>query len=317
VSSSRVLGYAFAIEILGKIMIEKIPFGRTGHDSSRTIFGAAALGAMKQERADATLAKLDLYGVNHIDVAASYGDAELRLAPFLQTRRQDFFLATKTGLRTRQGAKEQLHASLARMQVEQIDLIQMHNLVQPDQWEVAMGPGGALEALIEARDEGLVRFIGVTGHGTYAPSMHKKSVETFAFDSILVPYNFTMMENPQYADDFEALYELCQANQVAIQTIKSVALRRWRDDDADKRFSWYKPIRDPEVLKRAVDFVLSRPGLFLNTTSDASLLDAIFRAAGGEIAVPDSLELAADTASLGMEPLFGRDESDDVLLREA
>jgi len=280
--------------------------------SSRAIFGAAALGAMKQERADATLAKLDVYGVNHIDCAASYGEAELRLAPFLKTRRQDFFLATKTGLRSKQAAKEQLHASLTRMGVEQIDLIQMHNLTQPDQWEEAMGPGGALEALVEARDEGLVRFIGVTGHGTYAPSMHIRSLEAFEFDSILVPYNPSMMDNPQYAEDFEALYSMCLERQVAMQTIKGIALRRWREDDPEKQFSWYKPIREPEPLKRAVHFVLSRPGLFLNTTSDATLLDSVFQAAGEEMSAPDPLELAADAAALGVEPLFVRDVSDDV-----
>ena len=297
--------------------MEKAPFGRTGHHSSRAIFGAAALGAMRQDRADETLAKLDLYGVNHIDVAASYGDAELRLAPFLRTRRKDFFLATKTGLRTKQGARDQLHASLERMGVEQIDLIQMHNLVQVDQWEVAMGPGGALEALVDAKAEGLVRFIGVTGHGTYAPSMHKKSLETYEFDSILVPYNFAMMENPQYAQDFEALYSLCQERQVAMQTIKAIALRRWREEDPEKHFSWYKPIREPEALKRAVDFVLSRPGLFLNTTSDASLLDAVFAAAREEIGSPDALALRSDAAQLGVEPLFVRDVSDDVLVKES
>jgi aryl-alcohol dehydrogenase-like predicted oxidoreductase len=298
-------------------MIERIPFGKTGHDSARTLFGAAALGAMKQDRADATLAKLDHFGINHIDVAASYGDAELRLAPFLSTRRNDFFLATKTGLRTKDKAKDQLKASLERMQVDQIDLIQMHNLVKPDEWEVAMGPGGALEGLIEARDEGLVRFIGVTGHGTYAPAMHKKSLETFAFDAILVPYNYSMMGNAQYAEDFEALYALCMERQVAMQTIKSVALRRWREDDPEKHFSWYRPIREPEPLKRAVDFVLSRPGLFLNTTSDAALLDAIFGAAGAQISEPDPLALATDAANLGIEPLFVRDVSDDVILKEA
>ncbi len=292
--------------------MEKIPFGRTGHLSSRAIFGAAALGAMKQERADATLAKLDVYGVNHIDCAASYGEAELRLAPFLQTRRKDFFLATKTGLRSKQAAKDQLHASLERMGVEQIDLIQLHNLTQADQWQEAMGPGGALEALVEARDEGLVRFIGVTGHGTYAPSMHIRSLEAFDFDSILVPYNPSMMENPQYAQDFEALYALCAERQVAMQTIKAIALRRWRQDDPEKHFSWYKPIREPEPLKRAVDFVLSRPGLFLNTTSDASLLDLIFQAASDDVQAPDPLALAADAATLGVEPLFIRDVSDDV-----
>lgn len=292
--------------------MEKIAFGSTGHMSSRVLFGAAALGAMKQERADATLAKLDHYGINHIDVAASYGDAELRLAPFLKTRRADFFLATKTGLRTKDEAAAELRASLERMQVEQIDLIQMHNLTKQADWEVAMGPGGALEALVDARAEGLVRFIGVTGHGTYAASMHQQSLEAFEFDSILAPYNFAMMQNPAYAEDFEALYQLCQKRGVAIQTIKSIALRRWREDDPEKHYSWYKPIREPQALKRAVDYVLSRPGLFLNSTSDASLLDPLFGAASDSVEVPDPDMMAADAEILGVEALFVRDVSDDV-----
>ena len=292
--------------------IEKIPFGQTGHESSRVIFGAAALGAMRQERADETLAKLDVFGINHIDCAASYGDAELRLAPLLGRRREDFFLATKTGLRTRDEAAAELDRSLERMQVEQIDLIQMHNLTQADQWEVAMGPGGALEALVAAKEAGKVRFIGVTGHGTYCPSMHTRSLEAYAFDSVLVPYNFAMMQNETYAEDFERLYQLCQTRGVAMQTIKGVALRRWREDDPEKRYSWYKPIRDPEPLKRAVDFVLSRPGLFLNSTSDASLLDHVFRAATQPVSTPDEALLAMDADDLGIEPLFVRDLTDDV-----
>ena len=297
-------------------MIERIPFGATGHISSRAIFGAAALGGMSQDRADATLAKLDLYGVNHIDVAASYGDAELRLAPFLATRRDDFFLATKTRFRTRTEAKDELKLSLERMQVDQVDLIQMHNLTQADQWEVAMGPGGALEGLIEARDEGLVRFIGVTGHGTYAPEMHMRSLEAFPFASILVPYNYSMMGDAQYAENFNALYEMCTARDVAMQTIKGIALRRWRDGDEQKRYSWYMPIREAEPMKRAINFVLSRPGLFLNTTSDGTLLDQVFAAAGETIEEPDELALAADAETLGVERLFVRDESDDVLIAE-
>ncbi|MEM9621966.1 MAG: aldo/keto reductase [Pseudomonadota bacterium] len=295
-------------------MIDKEPFGKTGHDSSRVIFGAAALGAMKQERANATLAKLDLHGINHIDVAASYGDAELRLAPFLQTRRNDFFLATKTRFRTRQEARDEVQASLERMQVDQIDLIQMHNLTKADEWEVAMGPGGALEALIEARDEGLVRFIGVTGHGTYCPSMHTRSLRAYDFDSVLVPYNFSMLSNPQYAEDFAELYALCEEKQVAMQTIKAIALRRWQEDDPEKRYSWYKPLTEPTAMKRAIDFVLSKPRLFLNTTSDATLLDRVFAAAAEPIAEPDPIALAADQQTLGIEPLFVRDVSDDVLL---
>ncbi|MEM7101001.1 MAG: aldo/keto reductase [Pseudomonadota bacterium] len=295
-------------------MIERIAFGSTGHISSRLIFGAAALGAMRQDRADQTLAKLDVYGINHIDAAASYGEAELRLAPFLKTRRSDFFLATKTGLRTRDKAKAQIEASLERMQVDQIDLIQMHNLTKADEWDVAMGPGGALEALIEAKEQGLVRFLGVTGHGTYCPAMHIQSLNAFDFDSVLVPYNYTMMSNPDYAADFNALYDLCQSKGVAMQTIKSIAMRRWRDDDPEKHFSWYKPITDPEAMKRAVDFVLSRSNLFLNTSSDASLLDNLFMAGGAPVEEPDNLALDADVAALGQEPLFVRGVSDDVML---
>ena len=175
--------------------IERIPFGTTGHQSSRAIFGAAALGAMKQDRADRTLELIQQWGLNHIDVAASYGDAELRLAPWLKHYRDSVFLASKTGHRTYEKAKKQIHASLERMQVDQIDLIQMHNLTQADQWETAMGSGGAMEALLEAKEQGLVRFLGVTGHGTYAPAMHLQSLEAYPFDSILVPYNYAMMQS--------------------------------------------------------------------------------------------------------------------------
>lgn len=293
-------------------MIDKIPFGNTGHDSSRAIFGAAALGAMRQERADATLALLDEYGINHIDTAASYGDSELRLASFLATRRKDFFLATKTGQRTKQGAAEEIRKSLDRMQIDQIDLIQMHNLTKQSEWDVAMGPGGALEALIDAQQEGLVRFLGVTGHGTYCPAMHVQSLQAYDFDSVLVPYNYSMMNNPQYAADFESLYTLCTSRNVAMQTIKGIALRRWREDDPDKRFSWYKPIREAEPMQRAIDFVMCRDNLFFNTTSDASLLPQVLRAVGAAGPRPDAQVLADDAQQLGLEPLFVRDVSDDV-----
>lgn len=295
-------------------MIQRIEFGRTGHFSSRVIFGAAALGGMKQERADRTLELLDIYGLNHIDTAASYGESEVRLAPFLKTRRQDFFLATKTGHRTFDKAREQLHRSLERLGVDHVDLIQMHNLAQADQWDVAMGEGGALQALVEARDEGLVRHIGVTGHGTYIPSMHKKSLENFAFASVLMPYNYSMMCNPQYAADFEATRALCKERGVAIQTIKAIALRRWQDSDSAKRFSWYAPITEPEAMRRAVHRVLCEPDLFLNTTSDATLLEQILKFASESIERPTDEQMQADQENLGIEPLFVRDVSDDVIL---
>lgn len=298
-------------------MIERIPFGRTGHHSSRVIFGAAALGGMKPERAEKTLELLDEFGLNHIDTAASYGDSELRLAPFLQTRRADFFLATKTGQRTGDKARAELERSLERLGVDQVDLIQLHNLAQERDWETAFGPGGAVAALQQARQEGLVKHIGITGHGTYIAEMHSKSLAAFAFTSVLLPYNFSMMSTPEYAADFEALYDQCQAQQIAVQTIKAVARRRWVEGDADKRFSWYKPIRDPEPLKRAVHYVLARPGLFLNTTSDATLLPAVLQAASEPLEPPTAAQMAADQIAQDIEPLFVRGVSDDVLLENS
>ena len=294
--------------------IERIAFGNTNHLSSRAIFGAAALGAMNQNRADRTMDLVATWGLNHIDVAASYGDAELRLAPWLKHNRDSVFLATKTGHRTYKDAKAQLHASLERLQVDQIDMIQMHNLTQADQWEVAMGPGGALEALVEAKEAGLVRFLGVTGHGTYAPAMHMQSLEAFAFDSILVPYNFIMMQQPQYAHDFEALYTMCQARGVAMQTIKGIAARRWQDGDEEKRFSWYRPITDADAMKRAIDYVLNRKNVFINTSSDATLLEPALKCIAQPRAESDLQLLAQDAERLGIEPLFIRDVSDDVVV---
>ena len=294
--------------------IERMPFGTTGHQSSRAIFGAAALGAMKQDRADRTLELIQQWGLNHIDVAASYGDAELRLAPWLKHYRDSVFLASKTGHRTYEKAKKQIHASLERMQVDQIDLIQMHNLTQADQWETAMGTGGAMEALLEAKEQGLVRFLGVTGHGTYAPAMHLQSLEAYPFDSILVPYNYAMMQQPQYADDFNALYNMCQDRGVAMQTIKSIAARRWQDDDEEKRFSWYRPITDADAMKRAIDFVLNRENLFVNTSSDATLLERSLDAIAQPTAEVDLALLAEDAQRFGVEALFVRDVSDDVII---
>jgi aryl-alcohol dehydrogenase-like predicted oxidoreductase len=283
--------------------IDIAPFGSTGHNSSRVIFGAAALGGMSQERADATLALLAPAGVNHIDTAASYGESELRLAPFLADNRQRFFLATKTGDRDGSTARASLEASLERMGVDQVDLIQLHNLVEDDEWQTAHGPGGALEALVAARDEGLCRFIGVTGHGTRIPGMHLRSLEAFPYDSVLFPYNFSMMQRPDYRADVEALVALCAERGVAVQTIKSIARRRWPDDTA-RRFSWYEPIEDPEAIGRAVNYVLGRPGLFLNSSSDARLLSAALDAAANLSGTPSDEAMAADADALSITPLF-------------
>jgi aryl-alcohol dehydrogenase-like predicted oxidoreductase len=284
-------------------MIDRAPFGRTGHNSSRVIFGAAALGSMRQERADQVLATLLELGVNHIDTAASYGDSELRIAPWMPAHRERFFLATKTGERSGDGARASLERSLTRLGVDSVDLIQLHNLVEPDEWEVAHGPGGAVEALSRARDEGLVRFIGVTGHGLRIAGMHLRSLERFDFGSVLLPYNYPVMSDDQYRADVDALLEVCEQRGVAVQTIKSVARRRW-PDGAEPQHSWYEPLADGEALVRAVRYVLGRPGLFLNSSSDARLLRPTLAAAVAGGPAPTDEEMAADVERHGIEPLF-------------
>ena len=282
------------------------PFGSTGHDSTRVIFGAAALGAMSQDRADATLSKVHEWGINHIDTAAGYGASEDRLQPWLAEHRDDVFLATKTGERTGTAARAELERSLERMAVERVDLIQLHNLVEPDEFDTAFAPGGAVEALAAARDEGLVAHIGVTGHGLRIAGMHVRSLERFDFASVLFPVNFILLDNPAYRADVEELLGVCAERGVAVQTIKSIARGRWSDENVP-HFSWYDPLTDPAAIGRAVRFVLSNPQMFLNTTSDARLLPAVVEAAVGDLARPTDDEMRADIADEGITPLFDGD----------
>lgn len=287
-------------------MLPVAEFGPTGHRSTRVIFGAAALGAMSQERADRTMERVAEWGINHIDTAASYGESEVRLRPWLATHRRDVFLATKTGERSGDAARAQLDASLERMGVERVDLIQLHNLVEDDEWATAFAPGGAVEALAAARDEGLVDHIGVTGHGLRIPGMHLRSLERFDFASVLLPFNFVLMDNPSYRADVEDLLEVCAQRSVAVQTIKSIARGRWADGDT-ARFSWYDPLTDPAPIDRAVRYVLANEQLFLDTTSDARLLPMIVDAAAGELVAPSDEELRADVVAEGITPLFTAD----------
>jgi aryl-alcohol dehydrogenase-like predicted oxidoreductase len=209
----------------------------------------------------------------------------------------------RTGERTGDGARAGLEASLTRLGVDSVDLIQLHNLVEPGEWETAHGPGGAVEALARARDEGLVKFIGVTGHGLRIAGMHVRSLQRFDFSSVLLPYNFTVMSDDGYRADVEELLQLCQERDVAVQTIKSVARRRW-PEGTEPEYSWYEPLADRDALGRAVRYILGRPGLFLNSSSDARLLRPILEAATAGGPVPADEEMAADVDRHGIEPLF-------------
>lgn len=279
------------------------PFGRSGHMSTRTLFGAASLGPVTQEEADSTLEVLLRYGVNHIDVAAGYGDAELRLAPWLKTRRADFYLATKTGARTAKEAKEELHRSLDRMQVDYVDLWQLHNLADPIEWDIALSPGGAIEAAIEAKAEGLIRAIGVTGHGAQIAATHRRSLERFDFDSVLLPYNYVTMQNPYYAENFNALVATCQQRNVAVQTIKSIAYKPWLGQPHTHN-TWYAPLEEQEDIDQAVHWVLDRPGIFLNTVGDIHLLPKVLDAASRFQEGTTDQEMASMVNRLQMVPLF-------------
>jgi aryl-alcohol dehydrogenase-like predicted oxidoreductase len=284
-------------------VIQRRPFGATGHESSRAIFGAAALGNVSKADADRTLDLLLAHGVNHIDVAASYGDAELRVATWLRRNPGTFFVATKTGERTYRAAREEIRRSLDRLGVDRIDSIQLHNLVDVIDWETALGAQGALEAAVEAREEGLVRFIGVTGHGLSVPEMHRRSLERFAFDSVLVPYNYVQLRDERYARTFEALATVCAQRDVALQTIKSIAWRRW-DGRPATAATWYEPLREQADIDLAVHWVLGRPEAFLLTTGDVELLPRVLDAVERFQRRPSDLELAALAARRELAPLF-------------
>jgi len=286
------------------------PFGNTERISSRIIFGAAAFFVMRQEKADAILELLLQYGVNHIDVAASYGDAELRVGAWMPAYRDRFFLATKTGERTAKGAKESIERSLKRLQVDYVDLIQFHNLTDEEGWNTVFAPGGALDAALEARDKGQVRFIGVTGHGIQAPHMHLRSLERFDFDSVLLPYNYMMMQDASYADGFNTLLEECKKRIIAVQTIKGIARRRWKEDNNERHFSWYEPVKDPQALRQAVHWVLSQPGVFLNTSSDTTLLPMILKAASEFNEGTGHVDMTKVSNRLAMEPIFAEGLAD-------
>jgi aryl-alcohol dehydrogenase-like predicted oxidoreductase len=285
-------------------MIGQAVFGRTGHKSTRTLFGAAALSSVTQAEADATIELLQSYGVNHYDTAASYGESELRIGSWISRHGRPYsFLATKTGERTYAGARDEFHRSLERLNVDRVDMIQLHNLVEPQEWETALGPGGALEALIEAREQGLVRFIGVTGHGLTVAAMHLKALQRFDFDSVLLPLNYVLEQKAQYMEDFKALTAYCVAHQVAIQTIKSITRAPWGDRQ-QTHATWYEPLEEQSDIDLAVQWVLGYSGLFLNTVGDIHVLPKVLSAADRFDAGPADEDMKAMLSRLEMSSLF-------------
>lgn len=288
-----------------RMPIEKRPFGRTGHHSTAVIFGAAALARVDQAVADDALDQLLEYGVNHIDTAARYGDSELRIGPWMERHRARFFLATKTGDRDKQGARDSIHRSLERLRTDHVDLIQLHALIHPDEWEQALSPGGALEACVEARDQGLVKYIGVTGHGWTVAAMHRRALERFDFDSILLPWSPFAQKHVTYGPDFERTVALAERRGVAVQTIKGIARGPWAAGATRDRSTWYQPLETIEDIRPAVHWVLSRPGIFLLSAGDIGLLPLVLQAAGEPVALPSPAAIQALTERAGLASIFG------------
>ena len=284
-------------------MIPTLEFGRTGHKSTRTIFGAAAFWDTPQKAVDATMDLVLENGVNHVDTAFSYGRSQELLGNWIKRNGRPFFLATKTEMRTKAEAYEQIRRSLELLHVDQVDLIQLHALHEEDDWQTAFGADGVLEAVIDARDEGLARFIGVTGHGVPVPEFHLRSFEQFDFDSVLLPYNHVMMQNSRYAKSFNEVVALCAERNVAVQTIKGVTRSPW-NDMKQTRTTWYRPLEAQEDIDRAVHWVFGHPQAFLNTAGDINILPRILDAAHRFEERPSDEEMQAMMNRLKMEPLF-------------
>jgi aryl-alcohol dehydrogenase-like predicted oxidoreductase len=288
-------------------MIAKSPFGHTGHNSTRALFGAAAFADVSQADADKTLDILFHFGINHIDTAASYGEAELRIGPWMPKHRDKFFLATKTEERTYKGAMRDLENSRKRLKSDVIDLWQMHVLVDEDGWQTAMGADGALKAFIEAKDKGWVRFLGVTGHGVQAPDFHRRSLEVHPFDSVLLPWNYPMSLNNKYSRSFTRLKTICSEKNIVMQAIKGICRRPW-PEGKQNRATWYEPLEKQEDINRAVAYILSDPQYFMNTAGDIDVLPRVLQAASdfaqGKITAPSNADMAEMADKLDMAALF-------------
>jgi predicted aldo/keto reductase-like oxidoreductase len=287
-------------------MISSMPFGKTGHMSSRALLGAAAFGQVTQQEADAAIDAALAAGINHVDTAASYGHSEELIGSWIRRHGKPFFLATKTGERRAGPAYDEIRRSLERLGVSQVDLLQLHNLVEPEGWRTALGPDGALEAAIRAKEEGLTRFIGVTGHGLSAPAQHRAALERYPFDSVLFPFSYILSKNASYWADVTALLDVCAERQVAAQTIKAVVRAPWGERPAAAP-TWYEPLTDSREIELSVSWVLGHPQTFLNTVGDVKLLPRVLEAVARFSAtsvVPAETAMQAQLERLQMQNLF-------------
>lgn len=278
-------------------------FGRTGHDSTLAIFGAAAFYEISQEQADRTMELVIASGINHIDVAPSYGQAEERLGPWLAKERNRFFLGCKTTERTREGAYQELMRSLTRLQVSNFDLYQFHAVGSMEELDQITQPAGALEAVIKAREEGLVKFIGITGHGLHVPKVFLEALNRFDFDSVLFPLNFILYANTDYRHQAERLLTLCSQRNVGVMAIKSIACGPW-GDKPKKNTTWYEPFVDREWIQKTVDFTLSQPITGICTAADVGVLPLVLDACENFKASSESEQMALVARAEEFEPLF-------------
>ncbi|WP_248925822.1 aldo/keto reductase [Paenibacillus hamazuiensis] len=235
--------------------------GRLNHYSSVVMFGAAKLGQVTQEEADRSIEFALESGINHFDTAASYGDAELRMGPLMKKYHNKLFLATKTGERTKDKAKEQIYRSLERLQVDRVDLLQLHAVGTIEELDKCTGSGGALEAAIEAKEEGIIGAIGITGHGHLAPATHLEALRRFPFETVLCPLNYRLYSIPEYRASFDELLEETRRRQVALRVIKAIAKGPWAEHQERRYATWYEPFDEQKIIDACVHFVLSFEGV--------------------------------------------------------
>ncbi|MBN1149032.1 MAG: aldo/keto reductase [Anaerolineales bacterium] len=278
-------------------------FGRTGHMSSVAIFGGFAISQATQEEADRVVEMVIQAGVNHIDIAPSYGHAEERLGPWMSRERQRFFLGCKTGERSRQAAADELRASLKRLQTDYFDLHQIHAISTFNELDQVTRSGGALEALVEARQAGLTRHIGITGHGVDAPAIFLEALERFDFDSLLFPINYVQYSNRAYRRNAEALIQKCRQRDVGTMIIKSITRGPW-GDKIKEFITWYEPFTDPGDIQRAVNFVLSQDITGLCTVGDPSLLPEVLKACQNFTRMDQGEQEALIATAKQYQPLF-------------